>query len=761
MVFIDPEQIKREKKDLRPAAYLRKEFDVKENLVSATLHVTALGVYYAFVNGKPVDDQLLMPGFTNYSARLQVQEYDVLSCLLAGRNALAAILGEGWYRGVNGAMNKSFQYGNNIALAARLTLKYSDGTEDVISTDSSWKASQDGPILDNSLKTYEKYDAQKEMPGWNTPGFNDSGWHFCKISSYSGTLVPHEGERLKEHEHFTGNILTTPAGETVVDFGQNLSGRVEFTVTGHAGHTVKLEMGETLDENGNFTVKNLEGDESVPLKMHLGQTVIYTLKEGRQTFKPHFLISGYRYVKLSDWPEEAKSENFTSIAVYSDLRNTGSFRCSNPKINRFLENTRWSWKSNSVDVPTDCPTRERAGWTGDINVFSEAANYLSDTRKFMWKYMEDFKSHQQRNGSLPYIVPVMGLFPSKLNNFANSSAGWADAMLNVPMILYMFYGDPSVLAQIYDSAKMFVDYNIKRSLKGRKKYILSKGFHWGEWLEPGANPGKDMAVAFFHPDSEVATAWLYQSTRQLSEMAGILGNKSDELKYSELANSVRRSYRNEFLKDGKVVSKRQCRFVRPVAMGLAEPSECVNIIGELNELIKQNDYRIGTGFLTTYKILQVLADNGYADTAYKMLENEQCPGWMYEVNKGATTIWETWNGIDDKGVPHDSLNHYSPGAVSAFLFSHIGGIRPAAPGFRKVTIRPLPGGSLTEAETSYDSVQGQIATFWKIEGQTFALHVEIPKDIEAEVILPDGQSFVQTVPAADYNCLIDRQGALE
>ena len=757
MRFIDPEKKHPKKKEqVRPASYIRKEFDVKKKVRKATLYMTALGVYKGFLNGEELDNRLLLPGFTYYTKRLQVQEYDVTDRIVVGKNAIGAVLGEGWYRGSIGAWGNKNYYGDVLGLAVKLVLTYANGKKEIIETDPSWKATQNGPLQNNDIKTYETYDATLEMPGWTEPDFDDREWHTCKTMSYKGELIPHEGLPVLDHERFTPKVITTPNGETVLDFGQNLAGHVEFTVTGKAGQTVTLEMGETFDENGNFTMGNIE-DESGIFSFLVGQKLTYTLKEGTQTYKSLFLISGYRLVRISNWPEEVKPENFTSIAVYSDMPAVSTFACSNDKINQFHKNISWGWRSNSVEIPTDCPTRERGGWTGDANVFSESAAWLTNNKQFMHKWLGDFMSQQTRDGNLPYIVPNVEIYPGKMNEITDGCAAWADGIISIPMTLYDFYGDKTELEYIYPSAKRFVDFNLKRSRKGfSRKYLLTKGWHFGEWLEPGTSMFSEGLKAFFKADSEVTTAWLYRSTLQLSQVAGILGKPEEEAKYAKLAQKIRKAYRSKYLKDGMVHSKRQCRYVRPVYMGLADPEECPAIVEKLSEMARANEYKIGTGFLTTYQVLKVLCDYGHVDIAYKIMENEKCPGWMYEINKGATTVWENWNGIDEQGRVDNSQNHYSPGAVAAWLYTHVGGIRPAAPGFEKVLIKPIPGGSVTWANTSYDSVRGTVSTSWKLENGNFKLHVEVPAGVSTTVVLPDGSEHPLTATTGDFTCAMGK-----
>ncbi|MCH4207605.1 MAG: glycoside hydrolase family 78 protein [Solobacterium sp.] len=768
--FVNTEQSVPDTSKPVPASYVRKSFTVTEPVSKATLYTTALGVYVPYFNGEAVTRQVLLPGSTNYHARVQYLCTDVTAGIQQGNNVIAAIVGEGWYRGSLGAFGGKCFYGNQIKFAAALKLETADGVK-WICTDEDTRASQNGMIIGNDLKLGETVDMRKEDPDWDMPDYDDSSWHTCVPAAYEGKVICQEGEDILEHEVFTPKVLHTPNGETVLDFGQNMSGRIEFTVTGTAGTEVKLVLGEAIDENGNFTLKNISQDDQ-PDKQdensfvgRLGQTVTCILKDGTQTCITHFMISGFRYAKVENWPEEVKAEQFKAIAIYSDLKQTGTFECSNSKINQFVHNVIWSEKSNFVDVPTDCPHRERAGWTGDINVFSEAACWLNDSDRFLTKWLHDFMTLQQEDGSLPFIVPEVPMIVTKQFNMQTrpySSAGWSDALISVSAQLYQFYGDRSILEEVYPAACRFVDFDLARAKQKHPlhfyknqsyyQYILDTGYHWGEWLEPGSSMAKDASRAMMFPDSEVATAWLYYSVNKVSEMAELLGRETDCRKYRALAMRIKDAYRKEFLKHGTVKSKRQCRYVRPVAMGLVSKEEAQQIVHDLNDLCIANQYKIGTGFLTTYQVLQTLTDYGYADTAYHMMEQTKCPGWLYEVDKGATTIWEDWMGIDEKGVPKNSQNHYAPGAACAWLYSRVGGIRPVKPNFEEIRIRPYPGGSLTWANTSYQAKQGKIVSDWKIENNTFLLHVEIPQGIDATVIMPDGTSHVSEPGTHEYQC---------
>ncbi len=754
-VFIEPELNDINVKETQKASYIRKSFQVGPGIEAARMYSTALGVYIPSLNGKDLDERRLLPGFTDYDKRVQYQEYDILSCLKEGENVAGCILGDGWYRGNLGPFNNRYVYGQKTKYACSIQLVYGD-REEWILTGEDWKSFQDGPLQENDLKKQEVYDATKEMPGWNEPGFEDGGWHGCALAEYTGKVIPMEGEPLLMQERFTPKVLHTSDGNTVLDFGQNLAGIVEFTVSGKAGTKVSMVLGETLNEEGNFTMKNLEGEGNKNEKMGVGQRLTYILKEGKQTYRPHFLISGFQYAKLEGWPEEVRPENFVSVAIYSRLKETGTFTCSNPDVNKLFQNMRWSQKSNFVDIPTDCPQRERAGWTGDINVFVETANYLTDTRAFLRKWMHDLISEQFENGNFPVIAPRVPMFGGE-----SSSSGWSDAIAAIPMAQYRTYGDTTFLEEAYDAIKRYVECCRGMARKNHflhlfkrgehRQYIVDTGYHFGEWLEPGGSNVKDALKAIVCPDSEVATAWFYYSSRTLSQIASILGKKEDEEEYVSLAEKVKEAYQKEFLKGGMPQSTRQCKYVRPLYMGLVENEGKERLAKALNELCVKNNYKIGTGFLTTYQILNVLTDNGYQETAYKMLEQEECPGWIYEVKQGATTIWEGWMAIQDGKVGTQSLNHYAPGAALSWLFSRCAGIRPIGPGYRRILIRPVPGGTFTYAKASYESVAGRIVSNWERKDGHFVLKVELPEGVPAIVVMPDGKRYENAVTGT-YEC---------
>jgi alpha-L-rhamnosidase len=755
--FIEPER-DIDTKAHQPASYLRRTFGVGKEVSRAELEITACGLYKGYLNGHAITDQVFMPGFTYYTKRLQVQVHDVTPLIVQGPNVLAAVLGDGWYRGKIGVSSKRFFYGEKTKLAAVLEITFADGSQETITTDETWKATQDGPIRKSDWKDGEIYDARQELSGWNEPGYDDSNWHAVYPASYEGALVASEGEQILEHERFTPQVITTPDGSTVLDFGQNIFGYVAFSVSGKSGHTVKLTHGETLDENGNFTLKNLRPEGLLFQGRGLCQEVEYTLKDGEQHYQPSFTAQGFRYVKLEGWPGTVVPDDFAAIAVYSDMDEVGQFQCSDPDINRLVENTKWSQKGNFMDIPTDCPTRERAGWSGDIAAFCETGSYLMDTNRFLAKWMKDLALQQRDDGCVASIIPSVGL-PA----FVDGSAGWADAAVIIPYILYKVYGNRDILVDQYDSMVKWLSFLENRAAKTRlvnrlrrnpyKEYVIDTGYHWGEWLEPGHVMGQDALRNLFLPDAEVATAYYAYSSGLLAQIAQVLGKSGDAARYRSLSENVKTAYRYTFTSDGLVESDRQCRYVRPVALDLLPEADKKKNVERLNQMVVDNDYKIGTGFLTTPFILSVLTDYGYVDTAYKMAENRHRPGWLYEVEKGATTIWENWNGIDDEGVPRDSFNHYAFGAVTGWYFSRVAGITPLEPGYRKTQIKPVPGGTLTSADCSYKSAAGLIKSAWQRKGNNFSLRIQVPG--ETTVCMPDGTVHHVSTGEHTFSCRLD------
>jgi alpha-L-rhamnosidase len=751
-------------KAFKPCPYFRRDFTLDQPVQSARLYITAHGLYEAWLNGQRVGDQVFTPGYTAYDRRLQYQVYDVSALLTPGENTIGAILGDGWYRGKVYALGSRNVYGERLGLLAQLVIETPDGRTVTIETNPDWKSSS-GPILKSDMKDGEIYDARLEMPGWCSPGYNDSDWKGVRVVRHpKDNLIASMGVPVRRKETFQPTVLKTPKGETVLDFGQNLAGVVHFKVRGPRGTTVRLLHGETLDRDGNFTQANLIVGASTDPEKNPFQVVSYTLKgDGEEEYEPRFSVQGFRYVRVDGYPGELEPENFYSVAIYSDMPQTGTFECSNELINQLHQNVEWSMKGNFLDLPTDCPQRERAGWTGDAQIFAPSASFLMDTRAFFGKWLKDLMVEQFPNGMMGNFVPnpmrlAKGRF-EKLLSAVDGSAGWGDAAVLIPWDMYWAYGDVQVLEHQYESMKAWVEYERSRahkvnnatkanprywfneSYRARQQFIWDTNYHWGEWLEPGDGIGLAMITGFFQRIvfgvPVVATAYLAHCARILAKTADLLGKTEDARLYHAYADQVKTAYIEEFIgRDGGINPDKQASYVRVLAFDLAPEELKPAIVEHLVRLIRESGNHVGTGFLSTVYLCHVLAENGRLDLAYELLNQKTSPSWLYAVTKGATTIWETWEGIREDGTPQMSLNHYSPGAVISFLHRKVAGIEPAEPGYRSITIHPMPGGGLTCASASYESAQGLIRSEWLLENGQITLRAVIPANTRANVILP-------------------------
>jgi alpha-L-rhamnosidase len=754
-------------KALKPSPFFRRAFTLSGNIKSARLYITAHGLYEAWLNGQRVGDQMFTPGYTAYDKRLQYQVYDITTLLRQGENAIGAILGDGWYRGkvyVNADRNV---YGERLGLLAQLHIETSDGKV-ILTSDAAWKAIT-GPIIKSDMRDGEIYDARLEMPGWSEINFDDSAWKAIRVVAQAKNhLVASLGVPIRRKEIFHPTLIKTPKGETVLDFGQNLAGVVHFKVRGTKGTTIRLWHGETLDQNGNFTMRHLKVSFQKEKELQSFQKVKYTLKgDGVEEFEPHFAIHGFRYVLLEGYPGEPDMQDFYSVAIYSDMPPTGTFNCSDPLINQLHQNTVWSMKSNFLDLPTDCPQRERAGWTGDPQIFAPSASYLMDTRAFFRKWLTELHVEQYPDGKVSTFVPnPYRLVKTPFFNHIDGPAGWGDAAILIPWNLFKAYGDEQILRNQYESMQGWLDYVLTqaqqsfwlkklnprfwfdKNYRDRQRFIWDTGFHWGEWLEPGQ--GGPLALNFFFFrimlysfgiktsfSPVVATAYFANSARMLAKIAKTLGKTEDAQKYYALAEQVKAAYVKEFIgKDGRINPDRQASYVRVLEFDLAPKELKAQILGHLIRLIRAAGNHIGTGFLSTPFICHVLSENGRIDVAYDLLNQKTIPSWLYPITKGATTIWETWEGISVDNKPQMSLNHFSPGSVVNFLHRKVAGINMTQPGYKQITIQPMPGGGLTAAKADYESVHGLIGVEWAQENNKMTMKVVIPPNTRATVILP-------------------------
>lgn len=725
----------------QPASVLRRRFSVKA-AEGARLHITCHGLYEAYLNGRRVGSFVLAPGTGDYHKRLFVQSYDVSELLSVGENELTVTLGDGWYRGSVGIDGLREYYGSDIALLCQLEV----GGEVVLCSDEGWEASQNGPVRENDLQQGESCDARKE---------EITNWHGVTVRDYGySELAADDGVPIREQERFAGKLITTPNGETVVDFGQNLAGYTELRLTASAGQRITLWHGETLDENGNFTQKNFDpGDRNknggIPQKLE------YICKDGQNLYKPHFTIFGFRYARVETDIDLTGAE-FTAVAVYSEMEQTGFFRCGNEDVNRLFLNSLWSMRSNFCDIPTDCPTRERAGWTGDAGVFAPTAAYLADCYPILRKWLGECRLAQREDGLVQNIAPVNNS-GSMISNTLQGSAGWGDACILVPWALYEAYGDTEILEENYGMMTRWMDFVEKRARKTRlqnlrnpyRKYLVDEGFHFGEWCQPDIDNMSAMKKTMMQGAPEVATAYYFRSASLMAQIAELLGKPADAERFAAIAENAKKAYRYTCTQNGVIRSDRQCEYVRPIAFGLLDGEEVQAAADELDRLVRKNDYHLNTGFLSTPDLCGVLADNGHADTAYKLLLQDTCPGWLYAVKKGATSIWETWDGIRGDGTVHDSLNHYSYGAITGWLFGGVCGIRLRA---GKLTIKPCPGRELGFAEAVWHSPAGTIRSAWAFGDDKLSFDISVP--VPAVVELPNGETYDVEPEEVHYEILL-------
>lgn len=732
------------KKNRYPVDCFKKEFEC-EKLKKARLYITACGLYEASINGIKVGDAVMTPGITDYRKKIHYQTYDVFDYLKEGKNIIELMLADGWYRGSVGSWGLRNQYGQETKILAQLVMEYNDGRKETVITDKSWSWSNDGSIRLADNKDGEVVDANMK------PSYND----YAKETNHNVIPTASNNVLVKEHENFKPKLIITPKGKKVLDFSQNVAGYISFKVKARAGQTIYLRFGEMLDFDGEFTQRNIQlkmKNKITPL-----QEIKYTCKEGLNEYKSRFAIFGFQYVLL-ETEVDFEPDDFTSIAVYSDIQQTGWFDSSNKLLNQFVQATIWSAKSNSNDLPTDCPTRERHGWTGDAQIFCNTASYLFDYRTFGEKFIKDMYQWQRKDGCLPHIVPDGG---ADFYMYAmNGSSGWADAGIIIPYILYNKYQDEEILKRYIKGMRKYARFVQKRvgsfyptakklNLdREEKRYLNNAGQHYGEWAEPEdihKMHWKDCVIT--HP--ETATAYTIYIMDLMSEIETILGNDKKAESYKSFGNKCRKSYQalREKCPEYSLDTDRQARLVRPLYFDLLNKKQKEYAQKRLIEALDNYDWRLATGFLSTPLILYVLEtiDKEYA---YRLLENEKLPGWLSMPKHGATTIWEAWEGNANSNVGLCSLNHYSKGAVCSWLFESMCGINISYE--NSFVVKPVPGGNFTYANCQYQSIYGLIKSGWEKTENGYKYTVEIPANCTARIILPSGKTYIQQAGKTIY-----------
>ena len=714
-----------------PSPMLRREFTLAGPVSSARLYVTSLGLHEVELNGRRVGDRLFTPGWTSYDARLQYETYDVTPMLQPGANAIGATLGDGWYRGRLGWDGNRNTYGSHLAVLAQLVVRYADGRTETIGTDERWTAST-GPILASDIYDGETYDARLDKVGWSRPGYDDASWRRVRtLASVKPTLVAPQGPPVRRIQELKpARVLRTPKGATVFDLGQNMVGWVRLRVRGPAGTTVRLRHAEVLDKEGNFYTENLRAAKA---------TLEYTLRGGsEETYEPRFTFMGFRYVAVEGYPGTPTSDAITGVVIHSDMPVTGSFESSHPLVNQLQRNIQWGQKGNFLDVPTDCPQRdERMGWTGDAQVFARTAAFNMDVNGFFAKWLADVAADQKPNGSVPFVVPDV---LTRNQPTGGGSAGWGDAATVAPWTMYVAYGDTRLLERQYPSMRGWADF--QREQAG-EDLLWNSGFHFGDWLAfastrsdyPGATTDKDL----------IATAYLAHSTDLVARAAAVLGKADDARRYRARFDSVKAAFNREYVTStGRLTSNTQTAYALALDFGLLpeamRPEAARRLAGDVKAM-----RHLTTGFLGTPPLSRALSDNGYLDEAYALLLNEEYPSWLYPVKRGATTIWERWDGQKPDGsfqdVGMNSFNHYAYGAIGDWMYRVVAGLDtdPAQPGYRHMLVRPRPGGSFTHARATLETPYGASASGWRLDADNLQVTVRVPANARATVRLPEAK----------------------
>jgi alpha-L-rhamnosidase len=709
---------------LRPSPLFRKAFSTTKKIRSAMAYITAHGLYEAQINGHRVGDAYLTPGWTSYHKRLQYQVYDVSELLQEGKNAIGLTLGNGWYRGYIGFGGQKNFYGKDIALLFQLVVDYSDGSSDTIVSDASWRSST-GSIRSSEIYNGEIQDGRQEKPGWALPGYDDGGWSGVATLPFpKDNLIASSSEPVRKHETFHAiRLITTPKGEKVLDFGQNLVGWVLASLKGRRGDTITISHAEVLDKEGNFYTDNLRRARSQDR---------YVLDDAASSvFEPHFTFHGFRYIKIEGLTGDPDPADFTAVALYSDMPKTGEFACSNPMLNQLQHNIQWGQQGNFLDVPTDCPQRdERLGWTGDAQVFSRTAAYNRGVENFFAKWLKDVAADQTAAGAVPYVIPnVLG---------SGASAGWADVSTIIPWNVYLAYGDRQVLEQQYPSMKAWVEFMHGQS----RNDLWNTGYHFGDWLfyrPRDDNDGKSAVTDKYL----IAQCFYAHSTQLLIDAATVLGRRDDSAHYAGLLQKIKEAFGKEYMTpNGRLVSGTQTAYVLALQFDMLPEALRKQAAARLVENISSYGDHLTTGFLGTPYLCFVLSRFGYTDVAYRLLLQDSYPSWLYPVKMGATTIWERWDGIRPDSTFQtpgmNSFNHYSYGAIGDWMYREVAGIDTYedAPGYKHSLIRPHIGGGLTQVTGDLHTAYGLLSSHWELSPDSVELDVEIPPNTSSTVYLP-------------------------
>lgn len=738
-----------------PAVQMRRIFPVEKSVKRARLYVTAHGIYEVKINGKPVTDSRLNPGFTSYDRRLKYQVYAVDELLQSGKNAISVTVADGWYKGKI-ALGHGCEYGEIPGALIQLEILDENGEKQIICSDEIWKYSFDGPVRSADLFLGETYDARMYNGEPSRVEYDDTKWIPVKVHEINDPIPEAQISPLVKvfAEVPAKKVFTAPNGDTVVDFGQNLAGMIRVKIMEEHGTEVKFEHGETLDSDGNFFY--------IFSGTSRAQEDIYICRGGQEEiFEPHFTYHGFRYVRVTggtDW----KKEDFTALAISTENEVTGSFRCSDEQISQLQSNIYWSQRSNNITIPTDCPTREKAGWTGDVVVYGATALFNQNMTAFYEDWLRSIRSDQKENG---YVLGTVPQIRNYVQQGDTGSLGWGDVILTLPLQLYRLCGDKEVLRVNYEAMGKWMQamekaanelpgegfsYGSDKEIKKcdersfeNQRYLINTGFHFGDWLIPSVVNERgftDGAASAFLTMNYVGSSLLAADADMYAEVSKLVGNFENAKKYRAYAKRVRQAFEEEYVsEDGQLGQELQGNYILALKHHMVSPEKEPLLAERLNNLVIENGFRLDTGFMATPHILDILCQYGYADTAWKVLMQKQCPSWLYEVEQGATTVWENWDAVRPDGKLADcSFNHYAFGCVGDFLYRRILGIQNEGTGYDRILIAPEYTCPFEWAEGKYHSVNGTIELKWMKKENKVMISGKIPANTSARLKLPDG-----------------------
>ena len=720
-----------------------KTADIKRDVKRVTAYVSAMGVYELFVNGKKVGNALLSPGWTSYKNRLQYQQYDITELMSVGDNNIGILCGKGWAMGEIGRFLTPCVYTDRISAVARICVEYADGEVENILSDQSWEC-YTSHILESEIYHGETVDLTADVRLVGAARID---------SEPKPPLIPQICGAVTEHERFAvKEVIYTPRGETVLDFGQNIAGYAEIKIKASRGSRMVLSHAEVLDSDGNFYTENLRKARNVNTYVQSGE---------KDILKPSFSFQGFRYVRLDEYPDkELDIREFTAVAIYTDMKRTGYFKCGYEKLNKLYDNILWGQRGNFVDIPTDCPQRdERLGWTADAQVFCRTACINYNAESFFDKWLGDLAAEQGEDGRIYRFAPFAGK-----ERGGRISAGWSDAAVICPWELYRAYGNKEILTKYYPMMRRWIEY-IRNF--GDEEYLWIGGDHYGDWLAMDAGEGQRFGATQTDLFASAFYAYSVSLMIRISEAIG-----EDPAYYRQLYAKVREAFRGAFMKDGMPViypkadalsTNRPVKAVTQTSLalilhfGLCDESEREGLARHLARLISENGGRMNTGFIGTPYLLHALSDNGYADVAYSLLLAEHCPSWLFSVRQGATTVWEHWDGIREDGSfwspEMNSFNHYAYGSVFDWIFANVGGIDVCSDGagYTHVTVSPVPNRRLGFADCGLMTRYGRLGVFWKYIGDSVSYEITVPRGVTADIRIGE---IKKTVSGGVYRYIV-------